>query len=339
MVEDVDRAGITDLFVQVRGRGDAYYDSDLVPNPRRLREAWARYGRYDPLRLILEEAHARGIRVHAWLNVYLVWGAGKPPPGHVVEAHPEWVAVDARGTPMSARSLSYLKRMQTEGTYLEPSDPLVVRHFSEVVGEVLTRYPVDGIHLDYVRYPELDVGYHPAMRASFHRRTGIDPTELSLDPARLGREGGRARLEELEQRWWSFKADQVTALVATVRRTILGIRPEVILSAAVKPDPHRARIANGQDWARWVEEGLVDVVVPMMYSTSRRTVERQATALTALVPSPRAWAGIAVYNQSLSDASAKIDAVREAGVAGISIFSYNSVPGGGRGLMRLDPGR
>ena len=79
MVADAARAGITDLFVQVRGRGDAYYESSIVPAALPLRDAWKRHGRYDPLEDVLESAHARGIRVHAWMNVYLVQSGSDVP--------------------------------------------------------------------------------------------------------------------------------------------------------------------------------------------------------------------------------------------------------------------
>ncbi len=335
MVADAAGAGITDLFVQVRGRGDAYYESDLVPPGKALVDAWRRHGHYDPLALVLELAHARGIRVHAWMNVYLVSSDGDPPAGHVVREHPEWVAVDRRGTAMTAMSRRALKSDWTEGVYLEPGSSGVVDRFVSVVEELLARYPVDGVHLDYVRYPAMDVGYSEGMRAGFRRRTGVDPLELAGNEVGLRRAHGDDGYETLRREWRAFKAAQVTALVASVREASRRMRPELMLSAAVKPDPDQALDQVGQDWVRWVETGLVDVVAPMMYSKSGSVVRRQAEALAARVPPDRVWPGIAVYNQSLSAAAEKIRSCRDAGLRGVSIYSYNSMPGGGAGLERL----
>jgi uncharacterized lipoprotein YddW (UPF0748 family) len=336
MVADAARAGVTDLFVQVRGRGDAYYESSLVPAALPLQRAWKRHGHYDPLELVLELAHIRGIRVHAWMNVYLVRSEGNVPAGHVTLEHPDWVAEDRSGVPMTALSARRLRAAWTEGAYLDPGNTQVVKHFMDVVTELLARYPVDGIHLDYVRYPVLDVGYSEAMRAGFRRMTGVDPLELDANEAGLRRERGDEGYTELQRRWMGFKAAQVTAMVASVHDAVRAMQPQVILSAAVKPDPDKAYAQVGQDWVRWVRKGLVDVVAPMMYSPSRTVVREQARELSRIVPPERVWAGIAVYNQSLAAAEDNIRTCRAAGLGGISIFSYNSLPGGGRSLVRLN---
>jgi len=151
MVDDAERAGVTDLIVQVRGRGDAYYASRYAPAPPDLARAWKRSEVFDPLALVLEEAHQKGMRVHAWLNVYLVWGRGRPPEGHVVRTHPEWIAQDVDGNPMNSYSFHALTRAMTEGVYLDPGNPEVMHHFTDIVRELVGRYPVDGMHLDYVR--------------------------------------------------------------------------------------------------------------------------------------------------------------------------------------------
>jgi len=242
MVDHAQRAGITDLFLQVRGRGDAYYESDLVPVAPSLREAWKRHGRYDPLRLALDLAHERGIRVHAWMNVYLVWSGDDPPAGHVILEHPEWVAADRGGNSMAGMTARRLKSEKTEGVYLEPGNGEVLRYFLEVTGELLARYPVDGIHLDYVRYPMLDVSYTDVMRAGFRRHTGVDPLELEGNERGLRRDHGDAGYEALYLKWKNFKAAQVSALVAQVSRAARRVRPDLILSAAGKPDAVQARL-------------------------------------------------------------------------------------------------
>ena len=91
VVEEAYGSGFNTLIVQVRGRGDALYRSTLEPRPEFL----TGQPRFDALQVVVEEARARGMAVHAWVNAYIVWGPVDPPrdPGHLVNAHPEWLAV------------------------------------------------------------------------------------------------------------------------------------------------------------------------------------------------------------------------------------------------------
>src|SRR5690349_21692538 len=89
VVDVATQMNLNTLLVQVRGRGDAYYLSDLAP---RAEEIESQGRGYDPFARIIERAHAQGLEVHAWINVYLVWSAGRLPKSelHVVNAHPDW---------------------------------------------------------------------------------------------------------------------------------------------------------------------------------------------------------------------------------------------------------
>src|SRR5436309_2741607 len=88
VVDQAKQAGFNALFVQVRGRGDAFYSSRLVPRSLLLE---TRPASFDPLARLLRRAHGLGLQVHAWVNVLLAAGfVGPWPPGHVAALHPEW---------------------------------------------------------------------------------------------------------------------------------------------------------------------------------------------------------------------------------------------------------
>ena len=162
VVDDAQRAGFNALFVQVRGRGDAFYRSELVPRSDILAEQPAGF---DPLARLLERARSHGLQVHAWMNMLLCAGFGRIlPGGHVAGVHPEWIMV-----PRSAARVALAERGQgllalvarhssadAEGLYLSPSSPGVGDHLEAVVRELLRSYPVDGLHLDFIRYPGSD---------------------------------------------------------------------------------------------------------------------------------------------------------------------------------------
>jgi uncharacterized lipoprotein YddW (UPF0748 family) len=315
------------LLVQVRGRGDAYYNSDLAP---RAADLEATPPDFDPLSRICSRAHAEGLEVHAWINVFLVWSAGAPPRSalHVVNAHPDWIAVRADGRRLVEMLPEEFQKEKMEGMYLSPAVPEVRRHIRDLVQEIVTRYPVDGIHLDYVRYPEPTSGYDVHTRTAFEREFGVDPLRIdSPDSLLLSVLGGADRIPDLRARWIQWRREQVTNLVRDVRRDLdLAGRP-IKLTAAVISDQNAALNRYLQEWPAWLEEGLLDAAIPMAYSPSTPIVERQLRDAMAIEHKRQIWAGIGIYNQGARDAAEKIRRARRLGVDGIALFSYDALLG------------
>jgi len=315
------------LLVQVRGRGDAYYNSDLAP---RASDLEATPPDFDPLSRLCTRAHAEGLEVHAWVNVFLVWSAPTPPRSalHVVNVHPDWISVRADGRRMVEMLPEEFEREKMEGMYLAPGIPEVRRHLRDIVREIVTRYPVDGIHLDYVRYPEPTVGYDADTRTAFAREFGVDPMVLEQrDSLALSVLGGEDRLADLRARWIQWRREQVTNLVRDIRRDLDQMGRNLKLTAAVIADQDAAQNRYLQEWPRWLEEGLLDAAIPMAYSPSTPIVERQIADAVALPTERQIWAGIGIYKQSARRAAEKIRLARKLGVDGIALFSYDTLLG------------
>ena len=168
-IDTAKAAGFNTLIVQVRGRGDAYYDSRHEPRGAAL----PANSSFDPLELVLERAHRAGLKVHAWVNVNLVSDA-QPPSArkHIVHTHPEWLMVPrplaADLSKMKPRDPAYLRRLseyakarsdRVEGIFLSPVHAGAVDHTVRVIGDIASRYDVDGIHLDYIRFPNDEFDY------------------------------------------------------------------------------------------------------------------------------------------------------------------------------------
>ena len=168
MVEQADQAGFNTVLVQVRGRADAFYSSSWEPRGETITEADG----FDPLALTIDLAHARGIAVHAWVNTHLVWGGAGPAPRdsrHIVRAHPEWLAVP-RALSVELFDVSpwdpiFVERLRkyaadnsgtVEGVYTSPSDARVKERVRSVWLDLASRYDLDGIHFDYIRFPDSD---------------------------------------------------------------------------------------------------------------------------------------------------------------------------------------
>lgn len=322
MVRRAKLNGVKTLFVQVRGRADAFYNSSVEPRAEALADT-----AFDPLALTLQLAHQEGIQVHAWLNVFLIWSAEKNPrdPSHLANSHPDWLAVMQDGHSVFGMTRQEFEESIVEGMYLAPGNPAVRAEFLDVVKDLLTHYPVDGIHLDYVRYPSAGTGYDYATRSEFMRETGVDPALMADRPEYLKLRFGPEGVTDLARRWAEWQTASVTETVRLVRAAVDSIRPGARLSAATISDLDAARGRNRQDWIGWLHRGLIDFACPMTYTPDDRTFRRQLERIMAEAGGKRIVAGVGVYDQTAAGASRKITAARRMGVSGIALFSYDSI--------------
>ena len=313
-------ARLNALFVQVRGRGDAFYRSRLVPRSESLPDP-----EFDPLALLVEEGHRAGLEVHAWVNMYLTWKPTEQRPAsplHIFLRHPEWFMRSIDGVDMGRVALDgidLVKRGVT-GRFLSPGNPDVRAHLLRVIEEIVDEYDVDGIHMDYVRYPNIHYDYNPAVSDAFKARYGFDPAAGKDNEAGAG---AGPDVTDVRKLWHQWRSEQVTLLVGQVREAIARLKPAVRLSAAVKPDMESAYMQYGQDWIGWSNGGLVDFVVPMFYRGSAEKIERQMTEARTRVNKGSLYAGIGVWNQSADDTVAQIEIARRKGLQGVVLFSVD----------------
>jgi uncharacterized lipoprotein YddW (UPF0748 family) len=307
--------GVRGLLVQVVGRGDAFYRSDLLPRAESLPA-----DDFDPLGRLVERGHAAGIEVHAWMNCMLVWSSPALPrdPRHVVRAHPEWVSRLRDGRRLTQLSQSQRRRLGLEGVFLAPAHPAVRTWLAQVAQEIVTRYPVDGLQLDYIRQPIVATGWDPTTRAHFALLTGVDP-------ARFNRLNATERAH-VDSAWMDFQGKQVQAAVEEVRDSVRRVRPTLSLSAAVIADTLTADRNNAQRWRDWLRLGLLDRVFVMCYAQPVQTVLDQLVGYRGtLGDDPRVVPGIAVYNTPPSAAAAKIRGARALGFPTLAVYSYDSL--------------
>ncbi len=317
LIDFADRLHYNILFVQVRGRGDAYYRSVLVPGPMEHPHIPQLF---DPLAELIPLAHARGIEVHAWFNIYYSWSSGTPPSSsaHVLRTHPEWFMVSLDGVNMATAPIDKVVNRTTEGRYLSPGLPLVREHLAMVILEVVENYRIDGVHMDYVRYPGRNYDFHDLVRARFRKWHGADPRDIVK-----GKHTSRSHVSILDD-WIEYRAGQVSGFVrdisAKVRQVDLGIR----ISAAVKPDIDEAYLHFGQDWVGWLREGSVDFVAIMSYFTQDERFRVTLRDAVARVGREKIIGGIAVYLIPPKMSVEQIEYTRELGLLGYCTFSYGA---------------
>lgn len=330
--------GFNTLIVQIRGRGDAYYNSRVEPRAAELKDQPLTF---DPLALTLAEAHKRGLKVHGWINTNLLANLDALPahPDHVYNKHPEWLAVPkpvaAELHDMSPRDPSYRQKIvewskanrgELEGVYTGPANPKVRDHIYNIWMDVLKRYPVDGLHFDYVRFASPDFDYSRTSLKNF--RKWLEP-QLTSDERRGLKEAIKnnplAAPEMFAAKFADFQRAQVTTLVERIYKGVKKRRPEALVSAAVFANDENAYTRRFQDWRRWLQMGILDVACPMAYTTDTAVFQKQieVATQTAQEAKRRVWAGIGAYRIKSESAVEKINVARSLNAEGFILFSYD----------------
>ena len=261
IMDNIKKANMNAVLWQVRQGGTAYYNSSFEP--------WGSYSNgpypdnYDILAFAVQEAHKRGLELHAWFNVF---AASSLREGAPAQKHPEWVCRDRSGQPMqSSRALS-------------PGLADVREYTINVAMEVLRNYDIDGLHLDYVRWNE-----HYSSEALSKQNDKIRQIDGFLSDEeieRLNENQGTRYLYDVEhpysagvpdgfgswEDWWRWS---VTEFVKTLHDSVQSVKPWVRLSPAAL-GKYRWSSWQGygtvyQDAALWFNEGYVDQLTPMHY--------------------------------------------------------------------------
>ena len=300
------------LFVQIRGRGDAYYNSRLVPRTHLLKDT-----DFDPLQYILKKSKGTSIKIHAWLNVYYLWSYYEKPTqdNHILLNHPEWLDTkvpDQMDVVEVLKNMKKDRKINGEGFYLAPTHPEVEAHLQNVITELLQNYNLDGIHFDYIRYHALGWGMNP---------TGL---KFFLNYS-IGMPGLPALEVKQKPSFDDYKRSAITKFLNKASMRIKAYQPECVISAAVKPNLFNAINTFGQEWDVWLKRGYIDWAVPMNYSNENRTFENNLKIIKDNIPSKhlnRIIMGIGAYNQNPRFAGQKIYRAGKYDFGGISIFSY-----------------
>lgn len=323
IIDNVGRAGFTDVFFQIRGNGTVYFNSEVEPWAFELSgNDLAKLGRnpgWDPLQLAIDTAKLYGLRVHAYMNVLPGWkGTESPPPsaGQLWTEHPDWFMVDSLGN----------KMLPTSGWYAFVNPVLleVRQHLRSIVKE-LCRYDISGVHLDYIRYPYdywlvADQHYPDASTEKLRRHA-----DFSYDPASQAALMYRYGWDVTKEQVADFRRDSVTKVVRDISYVMQVERPGAcILSASVLGDPFDGRRYAFQDSGAWVRSGLLDWAVQMNYKTDSfdRYLENMRKAAGDRGFASSVVVGINLKNK-VADVLAQIETLQRSNCRGIAFFSYD----------------
>ena len=233
MLDRLQEANFNTVFFQVRMRGDVAYRSDIEPASAVFSGKYGRLPGYDPLAFMVAECHKRGLECHAWFVTFPV-GSDKivREQGRlsVVKRHPE------------------LCKHHKGEWFLDPGVPGTADYILKLVKEIVNGYDIDGIHFDYIRYPEAARSF---------------PDKITYR-----KYGRKMRLED-------WRRQNINQMVYRIYDWVKLVKPWVQVSSSPLGKYNRIpRVPNAgwtayesvyQDAAQWLLAGKQDMIVPMMY--------------------------------------------------------------------------
>lgn len=316
LIRDLDLArnlGFNAVVFQVRPQCDAMYESSIEPWSEFLTGEMGKGQKFDPLRFIIAEAHARGILVHAWFNPYraLHFVAKTVSPNHISKRRPDLVRKYGR----------YL--------WLDPTEPEVQEYSLSVVMDVVRRYDIDGVHFDDYFYP--------------YKEKGPDGKDIEFpdDPQWEKYTAGGGKLSRSE-----WRRRNVDRFIESVGREVRKAKPHVMFGISPfgiwQPMPElgisgfNAYAELYADAKKWLEEGTVDYLAPQLYwETARRAQSFPILFDWWKGRNPKGrhvWPGIASYRIGSTETftageiASQIGLTRKSGETRGSIqFSFKSV--------------
>jgi uncharacterized lipoprotein YddW (UPF0748 family) len=256
----LDRAkdlGLNAIIFHVRLSGDALYDTPLAPWSAKLTGVQGANPGYDPLAVVVREAHARGLVVHAWFNPFRASldGGLRPAPNHVTKIHASWV------------------RRYGRDQWIDPGVPDARAAVIETILDVVRRYDIDGVHIDDYFYPYRETQtHHRRVGRGKKRHTITWTTEIDFPDHTSWRKYG------LKAKWHDrddWRRHNIDDFVATLYHKVHEVKPYVAVGVSPfgiwRPDAvpgvqgldaYREIYADSRKWLR---EGWLDYLAPQLY--------------------------------------------------------------------------
>ena len=321
-IEDVlntlEESGIDNIFIETYYHGKTIFPSKTMEKYGFIKQ-YEDYEGFDPLKVWINEAHKRNIKVHIWFQTFYV--GNKPPETndeYILAKRPDWA--NRQKKTANSETIPY-SVSEHNGYFIDPANPEVHSFLYELLCEIIYRYEPDGINLDYIRYPQsltkgypsYDMsswGYTNFARNEFRNIYGVDPIDLKVS-------------DLLWNHWQYYRCNKVTTFVRKV--SDLCRSNKVLLTTVIFPNRNNAIDTKLQDWKTWSINNFVDGFTPLFLTCDDKTatnlieeVMRNKSASTKL------YAGLFVtfMNGSNSDLMKQIHAIRKYSLNGLIIFDY-----------------
>lgn len=266
-LDTIKGTGIKEVFLETFFHGYTIYPSDVMKQYG-LTYQNPKFQGYDPLKAYVDEAHKRGMKVHVWFESFYI--GNKHPQSDltsILSVYPSW----GNKNLANYNSETYVShKVEHNGYFLDPANPAVTDFLIQLLSEISTKYGVDGINLDYTRYPsasspniasyrQSNWGYTEIARKNFKELYEVDPVEIQKDD------------EVLWRKWSEFRQDMLYDYVKRARETVSD---KILLSAVIFPDYNLCLATKQQDWAKWSRDNLIDAMTPLIMTSDNELFEK-----------------------------------------------------------------
>ncbi|MBD5401597.1 family 10 glycosylhydrolase [bacterium] len=313
-LEKLKTNGFNNIFLETYFHGKTIFPSQTM-NRYGFTVQNELFEEFDPLKIWINEAHKRDIKVHIWFQSFYV---GNKPPEYssssILSVRPDWGNKTKRSyaSQKPTKSLS-----EHNGYFLDPANPEVQEFLQELISEIITTYKPDGINLDYIRYPNASAGndlnawgYTEYARNDFKKLYGVDPVELT--PA-----------DVQWYDWNQYRRDNVTNFVKKIGQ--LGKEKNVYISAVIFPDIASALSTKQQDWRTWSSKNYINGFTPLFLTyDSKMLASMMNDVISIKSPCTDLYAGLFVtfMGGSSEDLVKQIFETRKMKANGVILFDY-----------------
>jgi len=310
--------GFTDILFQVRGNGTVYYESNYEPWAYELFSNNNNYENpgWDPLEVAVDFSKIYNLKIHAYINVLPGWKGLKNPPlsnGNLWSTRKDLFMVDSIGKTMLPTSGWY--------TFLNPSHPEVIRHLSNLSNELL-KYDIDGLHLDYIRYP---YDYYLSAKEIYPHLSNSELKKrfnFSFDKVSISQMNKKYGKNWSDENMINYRSDTITHLVKCMSNSY-STMSNIIVSASVIANPFESKLFAGQDSVLWVKESLIDWIIQMNYNTLKfnDNLNKMTNKLGKKLTKNNLIIGI-YCDQSKNDLKKQFNKIKNSNCRGYAFFSY-----------------
>ena len=317
-IEKIRSYGIENIFLETYFQGKTIYPSAVLARYN-VQSQRNEFKNFDPLKIWIDEAHKRGIKVHIWFETFYA-GNENPMnnPKNVLSVYPKWgnVTKAQYNSAMPVASLS-----EHNGYFLDPANPEVQQYLLSLIEEIIVNYHPDGINLDYIRYPQAisakftgydmtNWGYTKYAREEFKNATGVDPVEIKYGTP-------------LWDTWAKYRQDKITSFVFKTKK--LTSKHQILLTTVIFPDRQKSLEVKMQDWKTWSQNNYVDGFTPLILTCDRDTADFLIDDIRSnSSPKTKIYPGlfVAFMNGNPDDLLRQVHQSRKLKTAGVIMFDY-----------------
>lgn len=318
-INKIKSAGIDNIFLETYFHGKTIFPSKTMENYQFIAQN-EKFAGFDPLKIWVEEAHKRNMKVHIWFETFYVGNENpKDNPKSILAVNPCWSNKTKRDfdslTPVPSLS-------EHSGYFIDPANPDVQEFLEDLITEIICNYHPDGINLDYIRYPQSisakfsgydlsNWGYTEYARNEFKTKYGKDPVDIAQD-------------DPLWPAWDRYRQDKITAFV--LRICNVTRQNKVMLTAVIFPDRQKALETKQQDWRTWSALGYVDGFTPLLLTCDAKTANTMMQdVIKNKSPNTKLYAGLFItfMNGSSEDLLRQIHETRKINANGVIVFDYS----------------